>query len=128
MENLTLFTEAINWQLRQNAAAVPAPAVQADLTVTVADLAMDLGKSLFSELKLLEPCGLGNPVPRLLIRNCWFINARHQNIQDVRGNKIRYIKTLFTLRDDTTESGFPGFGGSTIKRICRRDAVMLWWN
>jgi len=106
--NLTLFTEAINWQLRQHAAAVPAPAVQADLTVTVADLAMDLGKSLFTELKLLEPCGLGNPVPRLLIRNCWFSNARHQNIQDVRGNKIRYIKTLFTIRDDTTESGFPG--------------------
>jgi len=108
VENLTLFTEAINWQLRQRAVPNPAPAVQADLTVTVADLVTDQGKSLFSELKLLEPCGLGNPVPRLLIRNCWFTNTRHQNIQDAKGHKLRYIKTLFTVRDDTTQSGFPG--------------------
>ena len=36
------------------------PVIQADLCVTVAEL----GKELFRELKLLEPCGMGNPVPK----------------------------------------------------------------
>jgi len=57
-----------------------------------------LGKDLFRELKLLEPCGMGNPVPKLLIQNCWFENAWHRNQQDVQGNKVQYIKTEFDIR------------------------------
>ncbi|GAX35799.1 single-stranded-DNA-specific exonuclease RecJ [Nodularia sp. NIES-3585] len=104
-ENVPLFTEAINQQLRQSLGGTTlTPTVQADLTVTVADL----GKELFLELKLLEPCGMGNPVPKLLIQNCWFENSWHRNQQDWKGKKVQYIKTDFDIRDDSTKSAFPG--------------------
>ncbi|NEQ32395.1 MAG: single-stranded-DNA-specific exonuclease RecJ [Leptolyngbya sp. SIO4C5] len=105
--NIPLFTEAINRQLReqQSATAIAAAAIlTADLEVTVAEL----GQSLFKQLKQLEPCGMGNPVPRLLLRNCWFNNARNYNIRDQRGGKVRYIKTDFDLCDATDSTGFPG--------------------
>ncbi|MEH2393341.1 MAG: DHH family phosphoesterase [Nostoc sp.] len=103
--NIPLFTAAINQQLRQSLGSTTlTPTMQADLTVTVADL----GKELFLELKLLEPCGMGNPVPKLLIQNCWFENAWHRNQQDWQGKKVQYIKTEFDIRDDSTRSAFPG--------------------
>jgi single-stranded-DNA-specific exonuclease len=105
VENIPLFTEAINQRLRQITGGVmPQPKVEADLVVTVADLS----KELFLELKLLEPCGMGNPVPKLLIKNCWFENTWHRNQQDARGKKIQYIKTEFDIRDDSTTNRFPG--------------------
>ncbi|MCF2146184.1 DHH family phosphoesterase [Desmonostoc muscorum LEGE 12446] len=105
IENIPLFTAAINQQLRQSLGGTTlTPTVQADLVVTVADL----GKELFLELKLLEPCGMGNPVPKLLIQNCWFENSWHRNQQDWQGKKVQYIKTEFNIRDDSTRSPFPG--------------------
>ncbi|MEH2180927.1 single-stranded-DNA-specific exonuclease RecJ [Nostoc sp.] len=105
VENIPLFTAAINQQLRQSLGSTTlTPTVQADLTVTVADL----GKELFLELKLLEPCGMGNPVPKLLIQNCWFENSWHRNQQDWQGKKVQYIKTEFDIRDDFSRSAFPG--------------------
>ncbi|MBS9387732.1 MAG: single-stranded-DNA-specific exonuclease RecJ [Dolichospermum sp. WA123] len=105
VENIPLFTAAINQKLRQSLGGINlTPTVQADLVVTVADL----GKDLFLELKLLEPCGMGNPIPKLLIKNCWFENSWHRNEQDLKGNKIQYIKTDFNLRDDSTNNPFPG--------------------
>src|SRR6476469_8277531 len=98
--NIPLFTEAVNRQLRQQIDRTTAIAAvnSADLVVTVAEL----GKTLFRELKLLEPCGMGNPVPKLLIQNCWFERAWHRNLQDWQGRKVQYIKTEFLLRDDST--------------------------
>jgi single-stranded-DNA-specific exonuclease len=105
VENIPLFTAAINQQLRQSLGATTlTPTVQVDLTVKVADL----GKELFLELKLLEPCGMGNPVPKLLIENCWFENTWHRNQQDWKGKKVQYIKTDFDIRDDSTKNPFPG--------------------
>ncbi|MBD2678716.1 MULTISPECIES: single-stranded-DNA-specific exonuclease RecJ [Nostoc] len=105
VENIPLFTAAINQQLRQSLGGTTlTPTVQADIVVRVADL----GKELFLELKLLEPCGMGNPVPKLLIQNCWFENSWHRNQQDWRGKKVQYIKTEFEIRDDSTRSPFPG--------------------
>ena len=105
VENLPLFTEAINQQLKTRSTAfTELPAIQADLTVTVAEL----GQDLFRELKLLEPCGIGNPVPKLLIQNCWFENTWNKNIQDFKGRKIRYIKTEFTICDSSDDLGFNG--------------------
>ncbi|MBD2460991.1 single-stranded-DNA-specific exonuclease RecJ [Oscillatoria sp. FACHB-1407] len=107
IEHIPVFTEAINRQLREQQFATgtkPGGMLQADLVVTVAEL----GKDLFRELKLLEPCGIGNPVPKLLIRDCWFENVRNANIKDWRGRKVRYIKTEFDLRDDSTADRFPG--------------------
>jgi single-stranded-DNA-specific exonuclease len=103
VENIELFTAAINRQLREIYPQVP-PALIADLTVTVSEL----GQALFRELKLLEPYGTGNPVPRLLIRNCWFERIWHRNVEDWRGRKVRYIRTEFEIRDDGTKLGFPG--------------------
>lgn len=106
VDNISLFTEAINQKLRQQTqgALLAAPVLRADLVVTVSAL----GKSLFRELKLLEPCGMGNPIPRLLLQNCWFDNIRHANLRDPKGRKVRYIKTTFAVWDETTSQGFPG--------------------
>jgi single-stranded-DNA-specific exonuclease len=106
-ENIPLFAEAINRQLRQqelSGGLSASRAIQADVVVTVAEL----GKDLFRELKFLEPCGIGNPPPKLLIRDCWFKEVWNRNIQDWRGRKIRYIKTEFTLWDESVRVGFPG--------------------
>ncbi len=100
VENLDLFTAAINRQLRQQHAVEQSASPAADLTVTIADL----GKPLFDELKLLEPCGMGNPTPRLLLQNCWFESPWNANIKDLRNHKVRYIKTEFVVRDDTGAS------------------------
>ncbi|WZI66366.1 MAG: DHH family phosphoesterase [Gloeotrichia echinulata IR180] len=105
VENIPLFTAAINHQLRLSLGGQSlTPTVQADLVVTVADL----GQELFLEFKILEPCGMGNPVPKLLIQNCWFENTWHRNQEDYKGKKIQYIKTEFDIRDDSTRSPFPG--------------------
>jgi single-stranded-DNA-specific exonuclease len=104
VENIPLFTEAINQRLRQLGGSRTLPAMQADLVVTVAEL----GKDLFWELKLLEPCGMGNPAPKLLLQNCWFENSWNRNIKDFQGKEVRYIKTDFKIRDDSSKIGFPG--------------------
>ena len=64
--------------------------------------------SLFRELKLLEPCGMGNPVPKLLIKNCWFEDIWNKNINDFKRNKIKYSRTTFNIWDELTDDGFPG--------------------
>ncbi|MEG4058354.1 MULTISPECIES: DHH family phosphoesterase [unclassified Microcoleus] len=106
VENIPLFTDAVNQQLRQQYStdSLTAAPVQADLKITVSEL----GKDLFQELKLLEPCGMGNPVPKLLIENCWFDNLWNQKIKDLKGQKVEYIKTEFTIRDESSDTGFPG--------------------
>ncbi|MEG4576264.1 DHH family phosphoesterase [Microcoleus sp. N3A4] len=106
VENIPLFTDAVNQQLRQQYStdSLTAVTVQADLTVTVSEL----GKELFQELKLLEPCGMGNPAPKLLIENCWFKNIYNRNIKDLKGKEVKYIKTSFEICDESSDTGFPG--------------------
>lgn len=107
VENIPLFTEAINQQLRQQSGingALMLPVIAADLVVKVADL----GKELFQELKFIEPCGMGNPVPKLLIENCWFEEVWNQNTKDFKGRKVQYIKTELEIWDDSSNTGFPG--------------------
>ncbi|HHP7230011.1 MAG TPA: DHHA1 domain-containing protein, partial [Xenococcaceae cyanobacterium] len=105
LENLPLFTAGINQQLKQQADSLNLTStITADIAVKVAEL----GQNLFRELNLLEPCGMGNPVPKLLIRNCYFKNVWHTNIKDKKGNKIQYIKTTFNILDDSVTKGFPG--------------------
>jgi single-stranded-DNA-specific exonuclease len=107
VENLPLFTAGINRALRsqhpqtegsqQNALAI-------DLTVTVAEL----GRDLFKTLKLLEPYGMGNPVPRLLLQNVDFTTVRERALRDQRGGKQRFYKVTFELWDHSSPTGFPG--------------------
>ncbi len=104
VENISLFADALNRQLRQVGVA-SGPMLRVDLEMSVCEL----GKHLFQQLNLLEPYGMGNPVPRLLIRNAWFDNSWHQKIKDpVSKRKLRFIKTHFLLKDDTAPAGFPG--------------------
>ncbi|MCU0533251.1 MAG: single-stranded-DNA-specific exonuclease RecJ [Hydrococcus sp. Prado102] len=106
IENIPLFREAIEYQLRQQISniALMTPTIEVDLVVTVSTL----GKSLFKELKLIEPCGMGNPTPKLLIKNCWFEEVSHRNAKDLHKKTVTYIKTTFKICDDSATSGFPG--------------------
>ncbi|MDB9311715.1 single-stranded-DNA-specific exonuclease RecJ [Spirulina sp. CS-785/01] len=106
VENLPAFIEGLNQELRLQfpETGLLRPVVHADIKVTVADL----GKALFKELTLLEPCGMGNPVPQLLIENCWFTNLKNKNIVDKNKRKVKYIRTFFEVIDETVSQGFPG--------------------
>jgi single-stranded-DNA-specific exonuclease len=110
IENIALFREAIDTQLRQKHPdlAFSAPTIYADLVVTIAEISKNSGKSLFEELKLLEPCGMGNNAPKLLIKNCWFENVWNKNIQTSKKEAVSYIRTYFELRDDSCKTSFPG--------------------
>ncbi|MFG6096496.1 single-stranded-DNA-specific exonuclease RecJ [Leptothoe sp. ISB3NOV94-8A] len=104
VENVGVFADALNRQLRQ-VGVTSGPMIQVDLDVSVCEL----GKELFQQLNLLEPYGMGNPVPRLLIRHAWFDNTWHQKIKDpISHRKLRFIKTHFLIKDDTSTAGFPG--------------------
>ena len=107
VKNIPLFAEGLNRQLRQQSAITPVT-LRADLTVTVANLVQEEGKTLFSELSLLEPCGMGNPIPRLLIQNCWFTRLWHRKIKAAPGDPAGYIKTEFEIWDESSDRGFPG--------------------
>ncbi|MBE7383104.1 MAG: single-stranded-DNA-specific exonuclease RecJ [Leptolyngbya sp. SIO1E4] len=105
--DLPLFTEGINRALRSQlptADLAQLPPLNIDLAVTVAEL----GKDLFKALKLLEPYGMGNPVPRLLLRQVQIENLWEDALKDKRGGKQRYYKLSFDIRDPATQATFPG--------------------
>ncbi|MEL6320896.1 MAG: single-stranded-DNA-specific exonuclease RecJ, partial [Cyanobacteria bacterium J06626_14] len=105
-EDVVLFADAINqeFRARYGTAIAQHPVVNIDLTVRVADL----GKSLFRELNVLEPYGMGNPIPKLVIRHCWFKKVWNQKIRDLTNRKLNYIKTTFEIWDDSVDQGFHG--------------------
>lgn len=106
VEHVEVLAAALNRMVREQLGGngAPQPTVQIDLAVTVAEL----GQPLFRELKWLEPCGMGNPVPKLLLRNVWFQKAFHKNLRDRQNKAVSFIKTEFELWDATAEAGFPG--------------------
>ena len=113
VENLPLFTESINQQLKQKSFDPQqcSTTLKVDLIVNVSEL----GRDLFQELKLLEPCGMGNPAPKLLIKNCWFDKVWNENQSDLKNKKIKYLKTTFKLKDNTNKyTEHTGFNG-------------IWW-
>ncbi|MBD2107765.1 single-stranded-DNA-specific exonuclease RecJ [Nodosilinea sp. FACHB-13] len=106
VEHIEVLAAALNRMVREQLGCdgAPQPLLQVDLTVTVADL----GQPLFRELKWLEPCGMGNPVPKLLLGNVWFRNVFHKKLRDRQNKAVSFIKTEFELWDDAAETGFPG--------------------
>lgn len=105
LANLPLFTQGINQVARNQLLDFASGAIlPIDLVVTV----KDLGKGLFKELALLEPLGMGNPIPKLLVQNCRFHNLKQRNIIDRHRQKLKYVKTSFFLTDDSTDNAFPG--------------------
>jgi single-stranded-DNA-specific exonuclease len=104
-ENLPLFQQGIEQQLKQQLSNQQLePTLNIDLVVTVADL----GQNLFRELKLIEPCGMGNPPPKLLIKNCRFTHIQNKNIEDRKGSKVQYIRTTFKIIDRFSDESFFG--------------------
>ncbi|MGY6528962.1 MAG: single-stranded-DNA-specific exonuclease RecJ [Cyanobacterium sp.] len=104
-ENLTLFRDAINQQLKQQLDInTLQPIINIDLTVTVSEL----NKQFFRELKLIEPCGMGNAAPKLLIKNCWFTNLFNKNFTSKTNKTIKYLVTHFNLCDNTHFHGISG--------------------
>lgn len=105
LENLNVFITGINQVARNKLINIsPRPILPVDLVVTV----KELGRDLFKELQILEPLGMGNPIPKLLIKNCVFENTWNANISDLNNNKLKYIKTTFQLRDKSVNQSFPG--------------------
>jgi single-stranded-DNA-specific exonuclease len=104
-ENLPLFSEAVNQDLLQQG-PLPKNDRIADLCLTLADLGN--GIALFKAFKLLEPFGMGNPAPCLLIENVWLERATTRTLRDRRNQKLSYHRTSFQLRDESTPQGMPG--------------------
>jgi single-stranded-DNA-specific exonuclease len=106
-ENLPLLREALNQQfwvqydLSPNAQDGQRKAIGSSLQIDLIVKIADLGQQLFRQLKLLEPYGMGNPAPKLLIQNCHFEDKFNANIKNLRGQKVEYIKSDFLLVDET---------------------------
>lgn len=101
-ENLALFQLGINQKARQllgDRQTQIGQQITVDLIVKVADL----GKELFQELKPLEPCGMGNPAPKFLVKNCQLEITHFQKLKDKFNRKLNYYKVDFFLGDDTGE-------------------------
>ncbi|MEM9567295.1 MAG: single-stranded-DNA-specific exonuclease RecJ [Cyanobacteria bacterium P01_E01_bin.34] len=95
-DNLPLLQQRLNQTLRHLFPSnLPLPELAIDLEVSVSDL----GQPLFRQLRQLEPFGMGNPIPKLLLRGIKFNNVRNRNRKDVSGHTVRYLYTTFTLRD-----------------------------
>ncbi len=95
LENLQLLTESIDQKFWSQYGQLQSKAIKIDLEVNIADLT----KELFNEFKQLEPFGMGNPYPKLLVRDCQFSEISNANIRNQKGQKVEYIKTEFTLSD-----------------------------
>ncbi|ELS34255.1 MULTISPECIES: single-stranded-DNA-specific exonuclease RecJ [Pseudanabaena] len=95
IENLQVLIEAIDRSFWSQYGVLQSKKITIDLEVEIADL----NKDLFNELKQLEPFGMGNSYPRLLVRNCHFSDISNANIRTPKGQKVEYIKTEFTLSD-----------------------------
>jgi single-stranded-DNA-specific exonuclease len=108
MENLPLFISSLHQDFRQRLGQLPTPTLEIDLEVCLADIVPDQGSALFRSLLQLEPYGMGNPAPRLLIRNCWVEQRRSDFSQAFGGRKLKYKKTRFELGDESTPTRFPG--------------------
>ncbi|MBV5260626.1 single-stranded-DNA-specific exonuclease RecJ [Synechococcus moorigangaii CMS01] len=123
-ENLELFKTAINQQARQRLGPTLTQGrgtITADLAVTIDDL----GESLFRELEYLEPCGMGNPKPRFLVKNCGLDVLSSRKLQDRFNRQINYWKTEFLLWDETGDiEGIVWEHPETIRQGPGLDAVV----
>ncbi|NCO76043.1 MAG: single-stranded-DNA-specific exonuclease RecJ [Cyanobacteria bacterium] len=106
LENIELFRDSINQQIKSKINWDYLPSIiPIDLMVSV----RELGENLWQELSLIEPCCLNNSTPKLLIKNAWFSKPKNVNHSDKYGQKIKYIKTYFTIYDESSKShGFDG--------------------
>jgi single-stranded-DNA-specific exonuclease len=108
VKNLPMFIASINQSFRQYLGQWAMPVLEVDLEVCVADLTIERGASLFQALQQLEPYGMGNPAPKLLLRNCWLERRRSSRYQSFANRKLQFKKTQFQLRDNSSSELFAG--------------------
>jgi len=96
--DIPVLEAALNDYLLQQQGTAIAQPLAIDLEVKLADL----GMPLFRELKLLEPFGLGNPQPRLLVRQ-----VHLKNLRDNRSKHNSLPYTTFDLVEPQTGTCFP---------------------
>jgi single-stranded-DNA-specific exonuclease len=94
-DNLQVLTEAIDQKFWSQYGKLQNKEIVIDLELKIADLT----RELFNEFAKLEPYGMGNPYPKLLIRDCRFLEVSHKNIRNYKKEKVEYIKTEFILSD-----------------------------
>lgn len=97
VQNLELFREAIIQRFWQQYGTISPKSITVDLTLTISDL----GQGLFRQIKQLEPYGMGNPAPKLLVKDCRFTDKFNANIRNRKGQKLQYLKSEFLLEDQT---------------------------
>ena len=107
LKNLPLFSASIQQDFRQRWAQLPTPSLKIDLELCLADVVIDQGAALFRALQQLEPYGMGNPTPLLLVRNCHLEQRRSDFSHRFKQQKVKYKKVRFDLRDDSTPTVFP---------------------
>ena len=110
--NLPLFQEGIN-QVLHNRGPIAPKILQGDLQVTLADLNLQL----FRELKVLDPYGMGNREPLLLLHKVRFDNKNHEKLKDYHQKKTGYTLTHFTLKDDSQRSISGTWWGHTSEEL-----------
>ncbi len=93
---LDCFRDGINHTFRQHY-HLPTPSLAIDLCLT----ASQLNRATFDQIKQLEPYGMGNRYPRILVKGARLQGRYNRNLQDASGQKVSYVRTVFTLRDDT---------------------------
>jgi single-stranded-DNA-specific exonuclease len=97
-ERLPLLRAALNQRYWQHYGdRPPQPDCIIDLEVKVSDL----GAELFRELSQLEPYGMGNPLPKLLIRRALFGQVTEDRLPEVRGRRPNLRKVSFNLSDSS---------------------------
>ncbi|NUN63620.1 single-stranded-DNA-specific exonuclease RecJ [Pseudanabaena biceps] len=95
LDNLQVLIEAIDQKFWSQYGQLQNKTIAIDLEVKITDLNRDLS----NQLRKLEPFGMGNPHPRLLLRDCTFTNKFNANIRNYKGQKVEYIRTEFILSD-----------------------------
>ncbi len=108
LQNLPLFIASTHQAARQQLGQWVLPALEVDLELCLAEIVVDQGSAMFQALGYLEPYGMGNPAPKLLIRNCWLERRRSSRYQTFAEKQLQFKKTQFQLRDDSTSTIFPG--------------------
>lgn len=116
-EQLPLFIEKINEFARANLSEEDmVPVVEADCEIDFSDVSLALADSL----QLLEPYGVGNPVPQFIMKNVFV-----SEVSGVSDNK----HTRFTLTDGKTGFSAMYFSNSpSALGVCAGDKVDILFN
>ncbi|MDX1978607.1 MAG: single-stranded-DNA-specific exonuclease RecJ [Pseudanabaenaceae cyanobacterium bins.68] len=103
LENLEILHQSLEQLFWQQYADLPLAKIEIDLELSIQEIIGDPdllpGKQLFDQLKLLEPHGMGNAAPKILIRNCEFLHPKTKKIKDKNGQKLGYSILEFAIQD-----------------------------